>query len=426
MFSTSSIADISSIVALTRVGVALAVGLTIGLERGWKEREAPEGSRVAGWRTFGLIGFAGGLWALLANGSALVLALALLAVVAILTAADRRKAAANADRSATTLIAAVVTFTLGGLAGGGRLVEAAAAAVTVSLLLSAKSTLHGWLRRFSEAELKAFLRFLLISVVILPLLPDRGLGPFGVLNPRQLWLTVVVVAGVSFGGYVAIRIWGQRTGAILTALLGGIVSSTAIALDFARRSKTPIVSPKILAAGVMLATAVSFARTLALVALFKTGFLPEVAVPIATMAIVSLVTAWLLWRRTADQQSTTQAASVRNPLELRSAVQLGILLAAMLVLSEWLRPRVGTIGIGALIALGGTIDVDAATISVCKMVGTDLAEHSAAVILFLSLVGNGLLKIAVVCLFGARALWTRTLLGYAATILAGASALALS
>jgi len=346
-------------------------------------------------------------------------------VVIVLTVANRRGAADAADRSATTLIAAIVTFALGGLAGGGRLIEAAAGAVIVSLLLSAKSTFHGLLRRFTEAELKAFLQFLLISGVILPLLPDRALGPFEALNPRQLWMTVVLVAGVSFGGYIAIRIWGKQTGIILTALLGGIVSSTAIAFDFAGRSKAAAAEARLLAAGVMLATAVSFVRTIGLVAILKTDFLAEVGIPIATMAVVSSAASWVLWRRAADPHFTTNPDTIRNPLDLRSALQLAVLLAAMLTLSEWLRPRAGSVGIGALIALGGTIDIDAATISVCKMVGSDLAGRSATVMLFLALVGNGLFKMAVAGLFGARALWTRILLGYVATIIAGAAALAL-
>ena len=217
---------------LIRMGVALGVGLTVGLERGWRAREAAEGSRIAGWRTFGLIGLAAGIWADIGGSNLVALGMALLAITVSLAVAYWRKSETSADRSATTLVAAIVTFALGGLAGRGHTIEAGAGAVVMTAMLSAKSTLHGWLKRLSEIELRAALQFLLISVVILPILPNRGFGPYDALNPYQIWLMVVFVAGLSFAGYAAMRIWGQQAGLMLTALLGGIVASTAIAFDF--------------------------------------------------------------------------------------------------------------------------------------------------------------------------------------------------
>lgn len=411
--------EISSVEELGRLGVSLGIGLTIGLERGWKERDAPEGSRIAGWRTFGLIGLAGGAWSDLAGSNLIVLAIALLSVAIVLSVAHWQEVAADGDRGTTTLMAAIVTFALGGLAGRGHTVEAAAGAVVVTFLLSAKSVLHSWLRRLSEKELQALLRFLLISVVILPLLPDRGMGPYDALNPYELWTMVVLVAGLSFVGYAAMRIWGQRAGAMVTALFGGIVSSTAIALDFARRSVAAPAAPRVLAAGVMAASSVSFARTMVLVSLFQIRLLPSVAIPVAALVVTSAATAWFLWKR-ADEPALTQSEPLGNPLELRSALQLAVVLALMLVALEWFQVNFGSAGLDAMTALAGTVDIDAATISICRMVETGLETRSATIMLLFGLAGNAVLKVAIVSFVGRRALWGRVALSYALTALAGA------
>lgn len=409
---------------LARWAVALSIGLTIGLERGWRQRDAPEGSRIAGWRTFGLIGLAGGAWSDLAGANMVAFAVAALAVVLVLAIAHWQEVTANGDRGTTTIIAALVTFTLGGLAGRGKLVEAAAGAVVVTFILSAKSLLHAWLRKLNEREFQAFLRFLLISVVILPLLPNRGMGPYGALNPYRLWTMVVLVAGLSFAGYVAIRIWGQRVGTMLTAVLGGIVSSTAISLDFARRSVRTESSPRILAAGILAATTVSFARTMVLVGLLEISLLPSAAVPIAAMIAASVAAASILWRRS-EEPGPTPPAAMGNPLELRSALQLALLLAVMLVLSQWLRPMVGNAGLAAVTTVAGTFDIDAATISICTMVKTGLAPRTAAIMLLMGLAGNAALKVAIVGVVGSRRLLAAVLLSYAVTLATGAAAILL-
>lgn len=405
---------------LARWAVALSIGLTIGLERGWHRRNAPEGSRIAGWRTFALVGLAGGAWSDLAGGNVVAIAIAAFAVTVIFSVAHWQETTIDGDRGTTTIVAALVTFTFGSLAGQGRLIEAAAGGVVVTLLLSAKTLLHAWLQKLTDREFQAVLRFLLISVVILPLLPNRGMGPYLALNPYRLWTMVVLVAGLSFAGYAAIRIWGQRVGVMLTAVLGGIVSSTAIALDFARRSLRYQLSLRILAAGIVAATAVSFTRTMILVGLLKTSLLPAVAVPVGAMILASLVATSLLWWRAKEPQPIA-VETLGNPLELRSALQLAALLAVMLVLSQWLRPMLGTGGLAAITTLAGTFDIDAATISICSMAG--LPERTATILLLLGLAGNSALKVAIVGAIGKRRLLAAVVLAYAVIALAGAAAL---
>ena len=413
--------DIDSIDRLIRLAVALAVGLTAGFERGWHDRDAPEGGRVAGWRTFGLIGLAGGLWRTLVGSDPIGLGLATLSLGAILAVAHRRRAAVVGDAGVTTLVAALVTFLLGALAGGGDLIAAGAGAVVAAILLSAKSTLHAWLRRLTERELRVTLQFLLISAVVLPLLPDRGYGPSDVLNPYRLWGMVVLIAGLSFAGYVAIKLWGERAGLMLTGMLGGIVSSTAIALDFAQRSRVAGSSDRLLAAGIVAASGVSFVRTAALVAMFQIDLLPTAAAPLAAMTAMAALAGWLLWRGS-PADAGSQSHDLANPLRLRSAVQLGVVLAVVLSLFEWLKPRTGAMGLAGLSAVTGAFDVDATTLSLCRMFKEGMSARTTTALLLLGLASNAITKLVIVFAVGRVGVAARLAAGYLLAALGGAIA----
>jgi uncharacterized membrane protein (DUF4010 family) len=223
---------------LFALAVALVAGLIIGLERGWKEREATEGSRVAGLRTFGLIGVLatehGGV--VLATGLAGITALA-----AIGYWLDHRQD--ETDVSVTTAVAIPVAFGLGALATIGHAGTAAAVAVVVALLLGLKPQLHAGLRAMSRDDLLAALQLLLASVVVLPLLPNQGFGPYEALNPYKLWWLVVLVSAASFAGYAAVRAVGPHIGMLALGFLGGLVSSTAVSLALARAVRQASAAP---------------------------------------------------------------------------------------------------------------------------------------------------------------------------------------
>ncbi|MCG8695509.1 MAG: MgtC/SapB family protein, partial [Minwuiales bacterium] len=231
-----------------RLAVALASGMLIGLERGWEGRDLPEGSRIAGVRTFGLVGLLGGAVVLFAGDfsgvflAAVALGLALFAAVAYW-----RASRIAADIGITTLVVLLLAFVLGALAGAGYLVPASAAAVVVAILLGIKPELHGILQRMDRTELLASLRLLLLSVVVLPVLPDQGYGPWQALNPYRIWWMVVLIAAISYAGYLSIRLIGTRRGILLTGLLGGLASSTAVTLSFARLAQRGAARPELLA-----------------------------------------------------------------------------------------------------------------------------------------------------------------------------------
>ena len=230
-----------------RLAVALAIGLLIGLERGWERRELAEGQRAAGFRTFGMIGLLGGVTAQIGGSFLAVVGAAVGIFVAL---GYWREPWRGQDVSITGLIAALLTFSLGALAGVGETTAASSTAVVVTLLLGFKPELHGIIRGLERLELLATLRLLLISVVLLPVLPNAGYGPWQAFNPYRTWWMVVLVAGISYIGYFAIRVLGEKRGILLTALCGGLVSSTAVTVNLARHAKNQTATPNLLTAGV--------------------------------------------------------------------------------------------------------------------------------------------------------------------------------
>jgi uncharacterized membrane protein (DUF4010 family) len=351
-----------------RLGLALAVGLLIGLERGWHERAAAEGSRVAGIRTFALIGFGGGLAALLA-GPLIGLAFGLLfAGFAALMIAAYLGAARPGDIGATTTVAALVTFLLGAVAVSGAMAVAASGAVVTAILLSAKPVMHRWVERIEYRELAAVLKLLLISVVLLPVLPNRTVDPWDALNPYEIWWMVVLIAGLSFCGYVAVRLAGAERGVMLTGLLGGLTSSTATTVSLARLSRRSDGAASLLAAGAAAACAMMLPRILLVVGLLNRPLLLRLWLPFAVAAAAAFLGAALLWRRAGGGDGGV-AVRVENPFEFWVAVRFGILLAAIMLLTRLLPGWLGEGGLYLLAAVSGLGDVDAIGLSMARQTG---------------------------------------------------------
>jgi uncharacterized membrane protein (DUF4010 family) len=376
---------------LTNLAIALALGLLVGIERGWQERTAEEGSRIAGIRTFGLLGLLGGLWALLAETLGdLLLGIAFLALTTVLIAAYMSDRRTERDVGITTLIACLVTFVLGALAVRGHVHIAISGAVVTVALLSLKPTLHRWLRSLEPEEFYAALKLLLISVVLLPVLPDQGYGPWEAINFYQVWWMVVLIAGLSFAGYLAMKLAGTERGILLTGLFGGVVSSTATTLTFSRLAKQ-IDMGQVLSAGALVASATMFPRILIEVGVVNPALLFSLVVPLSLITLVAAGYGIWLWRSSTDNRDTG-ALRLHNPLQLRSALQFGLLLAAIMLLAEAFRAWLGETGIYLLAAVSGLADVDAITLSLANMARTDLAADVATRAILLAALINTLVK----------------------------------
>ncbi len=373
---------------LAPFALALAIGLLVGLERGWSARAAEAGTRVAGFRTFGLLGLAGGLAAQLPLPLATVL---LAGGVALVIVGYARASTEPHGRSATGALAGFLTLGLGWFAASGHGVEALAVAAVMTLILGLRHRLHGLLRGISEAEMEAIGRFAIVALVILPLMPDRAMGPLDAWNPRQLWIVVVVVLGLSFLGYALARRLGPGKGLLVTAAVGALVSSTAVTAAYARHLREPEAPAAALAAGLAIASAVMFARVLVLTGLLASAALPALLLVLVPALLVQLLLAlWLT--RLAGASGEAGPVRIGNPLDFPPALGLAAMVAVLLLLSRWLLDRFGGLGIGALLALTGLADVDAAILTLSQLPQGALAPRTAGLLLALPVIGNSLWK----------------------------------
>jgi uncharacterized membrane protein (DUF4010 family) len=414
---------------LIRLGLALAIGFLIGVERGWREREEKEGDRTAGIRTFALIGLFGGVWGLLARviGPA-PLGLAFLALAGAVTLFRWRETERQGIFGMTTLVAAFLAFSLGAYAVLGDMIAAAAAGVATAALLAAKEWLHAWLRVLTWPELRAALILLAMTFVALPVLPDRGFGPYEALNPYQLWLMSIVIAGVSFIGYVAAKIAGERHGALIAGAAGGLVSSTAATLDFSRRARAAASRWPIHLSGALAAAAVMFARVLVIVALFGPALLASTAAPLAAAAIVAGAAAVAInrpWARHGKAAGDGGQGTVRNPFELTFVLGFAALLAIILLLTRILTDYLGSAGGVALAAVAGIADVDAITLSMTRLAGGDQAGLARTAIL-VAVAVNSLSRSVLALAVAGRRFGLAYLGIMAAALAAGAAAILVS
>lgn len=411
-----------------RLGLALVVGLLFGLERGWDRRDESEGKRIAGVRTFAITGLLGGISGWLASlTSPIVLAVGFLGLSCLVAVSYWVRLKEALDLGLTTEVALLLAFSLGAASVLGDMAPAAAVAVVAALLLSMKRRLHQWIARIERLELEALLKLALISVVILPLLPDQGYGPGSTLNPYQVWWAVVVVAGLSFFGYAAIRLGGAQLGILMTGLFGGLASSTSTTLALARLARAQGVLAPLAAAGIVIAGSVTFLRILVLVAIFQPSLFVSLALPMGVMAGVGFTGAALIHIFSKNREiALDEMEGIVNPLELKTAISFGALLAAVLLAVHYFKEWIGTGGVYAAAALSGVTDVDALTISVSKLVGDDLVAATAATAIFIVVSVNTAVKGGISMVIGDASLGLRVILVYAAVILAGGTSLLLS
>ena len=385
---------INAMLQLEYLGLALALGLLIGVERGWAHREAEAGSRIAGIRTFGLIALAGGLAGLIGSTVHIALASILVAAVAALVVIGYRQSLANApDVSATMAIVMLLTLCIGLLPTIGQPVVASVTAAVVTLVLSLRHQLHGWLGRLSEIEVQAIARFALIALAILPLLPDRAMGPYDAWSPHQLWTMVVLVSGLSFMGYVASKRLGPSRGTIATAAAGAMVSSTAVTASLATRLRANDEAPGILIAGIAASSAVMFVRVLLMVAAIAPIALRSLTLIIGPAALISLIAAWWSLRKVAGQQQThEEQIALRNPFDLGPALILVALVMILSVFARWVLTHFGDVGLATVLAISGMVDVDSAIITMGGLPPGSLAPLTAGLILAAPVLLNTALK----------------------------------
>jgi len=385
---------------VSRFGLALGIGLLFGLERGWRMRGEPPGGRTAGIRTFAISGILGGVVGATAQavngvGAGIVLGLGLAAFSAGLAVFCLEENRAQKDFSATTWVAATLTFALGAYALVGDMLAAAALAVAASLILALREPLHGWVEKLTWPELRSALVLLAMTFIALPIVPDTPIGPFGGVNPREVWLIAIVLAGASFVGYVAVKYFGASHGVLLAGAAGGLASSTAVTIANAQRAASHEGSPRILAAGVAMASAVMFLRACAIVLALNVSLLELVAPPLLAAAAAAVVSALIAayWRR--SDEPNPQTFKFRNPFAFWTVVGFALFLGAVIVVGRLVGEWLG--GVGAIIgaAVVGLVDVDAIMVSLAGLSPQPLDTQDASIAVLSAVAANTLSKIAI-------------------------------
>jgi uncharacterized membrane protein (DUF4010 family) len=370
--------------------------LLIGIERGFDLRRLESGTRIAGVRTFTLIGLASGVAGLIAAlGHGFASGAIVAGTAAVLSVGYAHRPDLSEKPDATTPIAAMVTIGLGFLAGSGNPALAIAGATIVTLLLSLKRETHGILNRLDEDDVKALAQYAVIAGAVLPFLPNGNYGPLGAWNPQHLWLVVVIVTGFSFLGYVANRLFGERHGTIATAVIGGLYSSTAVTQSLSERlgrTKTPGAE----AAGIALATSVMYVRVLFLVAILATRIALPFAIITFPAIVVGVAAGWWLYRKSPRTDAPTAPG---NPVALLPALGFVVFVAAMAVAVTWAEGRFGQQGIALLLFISGSANVDVAIVTAGGMPPQAIGANLAAIALAGTIVANMAVKIGVTVVY---------------------------
>lgn len=376
------------------LGVAIAGGLLIGIERGWRLREEAPGTRVAGVRTFALAGGLGGASAI--AGRQLDWAVAAIIVagaVAMLVMAHLRAMRRPREMSATSLVAILLALSFGLIAGAGAPALALAGAAVTTLILSLRTELHGLVGRLGEADIKALAKFAIIAGAILPFLPDERFGPYEAWNPFRLWIVVVLVTGISFVAYTANRLVGVKRGTLATAVIAGGYSSTAVTVVLAHRLYEQQEGGETLAAGIVLASAVSLGRVMLLTAILASFASAALALLIAPAAIVAAVAGIALARQAAPLDSPATAG---NPINLVPALAFLVLVALMSLGVRWAEAEYGSAGVALLTLIVGIFDVDAAIVTLGGLGEGTIAVSTTALILASAVFANMAFKLMLI------------------------------
>ena len=409
--------------------VALLIGALVGIDR--EKRQVEEGPHgVGGLRTFILVAAVGALSAWLSRqfDTPWIFIAALLGVCGGVFTSYIVHARLNAgDIGMTTEFAAVAVMLIGAAVMTGQTVLSVALAIAISAVLAYKQPLHGLVERIGRADLLAGLRLLVATFIVLPVLPDHTVDPWGALNPYKLWLLAILIAGLSLAGYVATRWLGSGRGTLVTALSGALVSSTAVTLSFARRSREASADEVLLACGILLAWAVMFGRVLLAVAVVNADLLPALLVPFLALGIATLALAaffYLRRLRAAKHNGGGDGTEVplSNPFSLTSAVKFAAFFALVLVVVALVQEYAPGQGVLVVAALAGLTDVDAITLSMADRARDGDAATAIAAIVIASL-SNTVVKTGMVAVLGANGLRRLIVVSGAIILVAGAAVL---
>lgn len=389
-----------------RLGIALGLGLIVGLQR---ERTR---SSLGGFRTFPMVTLLGAVAGLAGEAyGGWIVAAAFVALAGVIVGGQREaripEKGETADQTGiTTEVTMLLMFAVGAFAMVGQPGVAAAVSGTAAVLLHLKPQMHSLARRLEDPDFKAIMQFVLITLIILPLLPNQDYGPYQVLNPFKIWLMVVLIVGISLGGYIIYKFLGQKAGALAGGILGGLISSTATTVSFSRRSRTAPAASALAALVIMVASSVVFARILIIIGATAPGLLPVAGPPFGvTLALLlGLSVGYWFFTKPAETEMPAQG----NPSELKAALIFAAIYALVLLAAAWARERFGSSGLYLVAIVSGLTDMDAITLSISDMSSRNEVETGIAWRLIMTAaLANLVFKIGVAAFLGGRELLKR-------------------
>jgi uncharacterized membrane protein (DUF4010 family) len=387
------------------LGISLGLGMLVGLQR---ERAA---SKLGGLRTFPLVTIFGTISALIAQMvsgwiiAAGLLSLAIMILIGNLGAMHHDQDGSTDRGGVTTEIAMLVMYCVGAYLPYGRAEIAVAIGAGVAVLLHFKKPLHGLVERLGDDDVRAIMQFALLSLVILPALPDRTYGPYDVLNPREIWLMVVLIVGLGLGGYVAYRFFGQQAGTVLGGILGGLISSTATTVSYARRAAATPSASTLAAIVVTIASTIVYARLLLEMFVVAPGHIRATGPPLAVLLGVMLAMSSVLWYLSRNEKN--EMPEQGNPSELKSALVFGAIYAAVVFAVAAAKTHFGESGLYVVAAISGLTDVDAITLSSMNLVNAGTLEtRDAWRLVVIASTSNLAFKVGAVATLGNRLLLT--------------------
>jgi uncharacterized membrane protein (DUF4010 family) len=383
------------------LGAALGLGMLIGFER---ERTQGNEQSFAGVRTFSLVVLFGAtsVYASELAGLPWLVGLVFLGVLALVVT-SYQITARKGEIGATTEVSVLIAFFVGCLCAWGQVGIAGVIAVIAMLLLALKGWLHRVAKRIEPSDVEATLKFAIITLIILPLVPDTNFGPPGleVINPYKTWLMVVLIAGLNFVGYILVKVLGREHGYGITGLLGGLVSSTAVTLSFSQRSRSQPAMASVLALAILLAWTVMFFRVVVEVGVINFALAKTVTLGMLLMGAVSLVICIFLWRRDRSKEKAEVEAG-HNPFELGDAIKFGLLFAVVVFVASAAQSYFGDTGLYLAGALAGLTDVDAIALSMADLAKQDPASSAAAArTIVIAVISNTMVKCGITIWLGA-------------------------
>ncbi len=384
------------LIVLQGLAAVIFIGLLIGLEREYSR--AKDAKIFAGIRTFPLIGILGFTSALIASITGTWIYIAIFIGFSGLSIAAYLTAAKEGRLGGTSEISGMLVFILGSLVYWGYFLLPAVIAIIIASFLSLKLQLHSFVGKISAADIYATLKFAIITLIILPLLPDKTFGPLNVVNPRLVWYIVILVSGLSFIGYVLMKLFGKDRGIVLTGLLGGMVSSTAVAYSMAKKSRQELTLSSNYATGVILASSVMFVRVLIIVAIVNQNLLGSIWLPLIIFALAGFIITTFFFRKMQSEIFTEEI--LKNPFELKSAFLFGAVFALIIFITKAAQVYLGDSGIYAASALAGLTSVDAIVVSISNLVSEVIPVSVAVKAIIISLITNTFVKMIITVIWG--------------------------